>query len=350
MEGFPGEAQNLTLVNSFVPELNMESSPAGHPGEYRVVFILARPGFAPNSDRHLSFDSASQGDSHISICAPGLRTPGTQEPLKAFYVNSLYGSIPLSFKCLPNERGFMRSIETSFSTTSFNDAEHIARSALNPYLSTLSAVLSVPLHIHQLEITEVRTKNLRVSHSVPFLEAPVTLAVGGAFRDEFLWFAALFREAMNSISPMYRFLCIFKIIEGIRVRRTARGHKPVEVIPDDQDEFKGWLDAVFPVRSEWGASMYSSVFLAEALGKNFGYVIEHYLRPLRNDIGHLFDESANVRMWGDQPGHVARVQRWIPIATCIARWMMRDEFPDQFLPLVPKPASAWEMRKRSATK
>lgn len=335
--GFPGEHQNLTLVNTFRSDLGIGSTHEGDVGKYDLVFVLVRPCFAPKSDREVDFDLAAKGNSHVSISSPRVPNPGVTEPLKAFHIHSRKDGKDITFKCVPNAEGFMASIETTIKAGSFEEAESVARAALNPYLSTLSATLHVPLYIHQLRLTEQRTKNVRLSHTVPFAEAPASMAIRGAFKDEFLWFAALFREALNSNSPLYRFLCIFKVVEGIRIRRAARGHKPIEMIPSDPDEFRPWIDGVFPVRPVWDDMTYASIFVGEAIGKSFGAVIDQYLRPLRNDIGHLFDDSANLRLWVDHPSHVARVNYWSALAACIARWMMRDEFPDQFLTQLPRP-------------
>jgi len=66
--------------------------------------------------------------------------------------------------------------------------------------------------------------------------------------SEFLHYASLYREALNSNSAIYRFLCLFKIIEGIIARRNRiatevvkSGGKPrslVERIPADAASFQ----------------------------------------------------------------------------------------------------------------
>src|SRR2546427_5689744 len=38
--GFPGQQQHWVLVNKFKPEIRKPSSPAGHQGEYRVVYVF----------------------------------------------------------------------------------------------------------------------------------------------------------------------------------------------------------------------------------------------------------------------------------------------------------------------
>jgi hypothetical protein len=65
----------------------------------------------------------------------------------------------------------------------------------------------------------------------PVLEAPFAVeAVAPPYDSEFARYASMYRKAFNSNSPVYRFLCPFKSIEGIRVRR-ARPSTLVQCIP-----------------------------------------------------------------------------------------------------------------------
>jgi len=87
--------------------------------------------------------------------------------------------------------------------------------------------------------------------------------------SEFLHYASLYREALNSNSAIYRFLCLFKIIEGIIARRNRiatevvkSGGKPrslVERIPADAASFKKWLDAIYHIR-DWHELSLGQVF------------------------------------------------------------------------------------------
>ena len=168
---------------------------------------------------------------------------------------------------------------------------------------------------------------------MPFIEAP-PLPVAPV-NDEFLWFAALYREALNTNSPLYQFLCLFKIIEGVVVRRSVtKLHPRAERIPSDPAEFNGWLHALFPVRpAEWDPMALNSVFIPEALGRRVGDIHKNDLRPLRNDVGHMFDETDKThRLWVDDAEQVPRVRLWLPLTTCIARLMLKNDFPREFLP------------------
>ena len=144
-----------------------------------------------------------------------------------------------------------------------------------------------------------------------------------------------YREALNANSPLYRFFCLYKTIEGVIVRRgvTKVYPKKRERVPDDPNEFNGWLHALFPVRPmKWDPMALDSVFIPELRGRNVGDIRDKELRSLRNDVGHLFDESdKTLRLWIDDAEQVNRVHHWLPITTCIARLLLKNEFPRIYL-------------------
>jgi hypothetical protein len=199
LAGFPGQQQHWVIVNKFKREAQKPSSPVGHQGEYRVVYVLSRPGHSPTTDRDVSFDLGAQGDSHLIMDPPNARDRGPGETIQ-MNVETEYARRELNFECHPNAAGFIARIETTIRAGAFADADLIASRALSPFLSLWSVTQNVPVHVHQTEITETRTGNRRVTLTMPFYEAPPPPLVHGV-SDEFLWFAALFREALNTNSP-----------------------------------------------------------------------------------------------------------------------------------------------------
>jgi hypothetical protein len=337
LAGFPGQQQHWVLVNKFKPEARKPSSPVGHEGEYRVVYVLSRPGHSPTGERDFSFDLAAKGatgDSHLSMSPPAELIRSERDRIE-LHIETNYGGRKLTFECHPNAQGFIGRIETAIEAVSFADADLLASRALSPFLSIWSVTQNIPVHIHQTEITETRTGNRRITIRMPFYDAPPPGVPKGGVPDEFLWFAALYREAMNSNSPLYRFFCLYKIIEGVVVRRgvTKVYPKKRERVPDDPDEFNGWLHAVFPVRpAKWDPMALDSVFIPEVRGRSIGDIRDKELRALRNDVGHLFDESdKTLRLWIDDAEQVNRVHRWLPITICIARLLLKNEFPLVYL-------------------
>lgn len=75
-----------------------------------------------------------------------------------------------------------------------------------------------------------------------------------------------------------------------------------------------------------------SIFRPEVLGKKFGDVIDQILVPLRVDIAHALSlQSGELTLSADELLHTQRVNNWLPLTKCIARRMLKDEFPAEFL-------------------
>jgi hypothetical protein len=160
---------------------------------------------------------------------------------------------------------------------------------------------------------------------------------------EFRAFAGLYREAANTNSPVYEFLCLFKVAEGIRNRRqrlakeaASRGEKftrPQERIPKQRDEFEPWLNAIYPLRRKWDDMSLESVFVNDARGRKINDLLDKELTDLRNDIAHtLSDTSGEVTLSVDEALHITRVNNWLPLLKCIVRRMLKNDFPSEYLP------------------
>ena len=104
--GFPGQNQHYIVVNQF--EDGRPSHPAGHPGEYKVVFVFSRPGRAPRTERDLSFDLSSEGDSHLSINAPDVRPARTERGnVTAMHLEHTHNGGVVHLTCHSNAQGFI---------------------------------------------------------------------------------------------------------------------------------------------------------------------------------------------------------------------------------------------------
>ena len=167
LAGFPGQQQHWVLVNKFKPEARKPSSPVGHEGEYRVVYVLSRPGHSPTGERDFSFDLAAKGatgDSHLSMSPPAELIPNERDRIE-LHIDTNYGGRRLTFECHPNAQGFIGRIETATRAANFADADLLASRALSPFLSIWSVTQNIPVHIHQTEITETLTGVVPVSRA-----------------------------------------------------------------------------------------------------------------------------------------------------------------------------------------
>ena len=87
-----------------------------------------------------------------------------------------------------------------------------------------------------------------------------------------------------------------------------------------------------------------SIFQPEALGKQCAAVVAGVLRPLRDKIGHALGllEGEELTLSADELLHTEEVNRWLPLTKCIARRMLKNEFPSEFLPYLKEDGTVTE--------
>ena len=317
--------------------------PKGLPGQYRVTFLFERPGYRQTKEYDFSFTGPLKGNSHLAITKPAFVPPGnTDADQIKIYARTPHGSF--EFNGFPNEKGFLGKVASEpFQANDRYDAEHRACDALVPALSNWSVHLDIPIEIQIIETMEMRTEHVGIRVIQPFLEAP--FAVEGTpppHDSEFAHYASMYREALNSNSPVYRFLCLFKIIEGVRIRRLRLGKelrddrgkcvRPMEVIPSEEPASKTWLNAIFPIHREWDGLTLNQMFPPESKGKRLMNIVGTELMKLRDHIAHSIMRSGELALSADDLVQVQRVNKWLPLTRCIARRMLKNDFPGQFLP------------------
>jgi methylamine utilization protein MauJ/SEC-C motif-containing protein len=342
--GIPGQIIHLIVANQFRDPADPRNigSPGGVPGDYRVTFILSRPGFSIEPETQISFVGPLRGDSHLGITRPAMVSPENIDADR-IRIQAVSPDGQFTFVGLPNEGGLLGKLESNpFRANNFNDAERKAYRALVPSLSHWSVQLDIPLNIYKVESTEERTQNRQTSVTTAYLQAPWAVTPTSNLDPEFLACASFYRESLNSNSRPYSYLCLFKIIEGIRNRRTRLQRKakrlgasvvlPVEVVPATPDSFVPWLNAIFQIRPPWDAMALSMIFRSEAIGKPFEEVFEKFLNPLRDKIAHALTlGSKELMLPADELVHNQEIGNWLPLTKCLVRRMLKNEFPTQFL-------------------
>jgi len=340
--GLPAQAQDLHIINRFVEGDPRNNIPLeGAEGDYIVTFVLARPGINLLPEGQFSFATGLRGDSHLAITRPAFTPPDPDADQILIAGRTEDGEF--RFTGFPNERGFLGKIQSSpFRARNRRDAEHKAYRALASSLSNWSAHLDIPLEVYQVDTVEVTTGNTQMSITTPYWEAPFAVTPTAQLMPEFRGYAGLYREALGSSSTVYRFLCFFKIIEGIRSRRERIAREAIaagrevpryqERFPATEEEIPVWLNAIFPVRRTWDGMALNAAVPPEVRGRRFGAVIDGTLRPLRVDIAHaLSEESGELTLSVDELLHIQNVNNWITPAKCVTRRMLKNEFPAEFL-------------------
>jgi len=318
------------------------NSPTGLPGKYKVIFIFSRPRNVVVSETVHMWSDAIKGDSHLGITRPAF-TPKNSPDAVAIKVRAWGPGGYLEFTGRPNEKGYLGQLESEpFDASNFYEAEQKAYRPLLPILSNWSLHLDIPIFVVQTDAVELRTG----AHSGRVFTAPAEagFAVAGELTvtpgSEFHHYASLYREALNSNSSVYRFLCMFKIIEGVLARRARlaseavkAGGKPralVERIPEQKADFQKWLDAIYHVR-EWHELALTQVFPPEVRGKKFNAIIHSKLRPLRNEVAHSIMDTGELGMSADDLLKLEKVDQWLPLTRTIVRRMLKNDFKSEFL-------------------
>jgi len=349
LAGFPGQLQQMHVVNQFPDEDPRGSVPAqGAPGLYEVVFVLKRPGFPLVGERQVSFSNGLLGDSHLGIRPPAFTPPGSHD-VDRILLQSAGDDGSFEFIGTANQKGFLGKITSRpFQARDRFHAEEIAYRALAPSLSEFSLQLDIPLQIAQIETKDLSTESCHVTITVPFFDVPLIVAPQSRTEPDFRGIASLYREALNSNSPVYQFLCLFKIIEALRARRkklqraakaanTGRTPAVPEIFPTTHQDIRKWLEALFYVRPEWSLVALDSAVPPEIRGKSFDEVIADLLNPLRINIAHaLFEDTVReLTISYDDLLDTRKIAKLVPLVKCIVRRMMKTDFRAEFLAHVP---------------
>jgi len=320
------------IIARFQPEAaNLGMDYSGRPGTYHVIFLLGRPGFSKRKEKTIAAADAQCGDSHLYFARP------INDPTKTpFYKGTAdVGGKVFTIIGKPNSEGCLARVETEVEAIGFEDAERIAHFVVMTVLSVLSFQQDVPLAVQQTDVVELNTGTLAIMTRSPFHEMTAPEGMIPKFDREFRFYAGMYREALNSESPVYRFLCLFKIIEGLKGRRSRIAKqndgeallRNGEILPESEPAAREWLRTISR-RHAWDAQSLQMMFPVEYRGKRFGAIIDNVLRPLRNEVAHGLLAEGEIKVSSDDLIQLWRVQRILPMARLIARKMLLNDFPD----------------------
>lgn len=205
---------------------------------------------------------------------------------------------------------------------------------------------AIPLQIALIEVTEVATANKSLTLTASFRSGGSSAPIQ-AFDPEFANLAALYREALISNTPVYRYLCFYKILEVSRKRRERLGHKlkkqyqpkrDGEIIPSTAEEQIAWLNAIFIGPQTWEQLTLNQIFPPEVRGKKLTALFDTQLRPLRDRIAHgILDSGEYLHV--DDLAAIREITKWLPFLRCAARRTLKNDFPDHYLPYLSEDGS-----------
>jgi hypothetical protein len=296
--GLPGMMSYIGVVPVFSPPSDPRNrgGPGGLPGRYEVILTLARPGFPLEPEGKVNSGGHLEGDSHLAIAKPAYSIALNDDVERVtIYSQTEDGRFELVGK--PNRKGFLGTLTVLLDANSIDDARMKVTRAAASALSSISAQLDIPLWIYQTDVVELRTGNRSMSMVGPYNELPMQIAPTATLPQDFRVYTSFYREALHSNTPVFQFLCFFKIIEGLRVRRErlvqealAAGKPPSrplkEIIPSNKTEFVPWLLPLFHVNRDWNEMALRETFVPEALGQKISRLIDDPLRSLRHRVAH----------------------------------------------------------------
>jgi hypothetical protein len=338
IQGLPGEGQKMHVL--FPIERQSRSSAAQtKPGFYRVDFLLARPNCAKYTSDCISFIKNDIGDSHLKIAKP-MEERGPND-IESMVLIGHFGEATIEFRCVVNDAGRIgRVTSEKVWGDDYVHAEFIAYRALMPFLSAWSASLDVPIIVETVQVSDpiTHTESLRIER--PFREMMPFGGIGPKLSDEFCKFASVYREALNSSSPFYRFLCFYKLVESVYLRQKlhaeeakSRGLEPKKR-PEDvklsNDAIRGIIGWIYPWEDVTDDFLMRQLLPAEAEGKKFRTIFHGVLEPLRDTIAHTLMKSGEIKAVADRLEDIENVMKWLPLLRLWVRVLLASEFPNEF--------------------
>ena len=94
------------------------------------------------------------------------------------------------------------------------DAIKMFIDGLYPIIDAFSYSANCPTIISRIYCIDLKNMYEVISYDVPYKMSKINQHVGYTY-TEMMSIMALYREAKNSPSPFYKFLCYYKILEGI---------------------------------------------------------------------------------------------------------------------------------------
>lgn len=184
-------------------------------------------------------------------------------------------------------------------STSSNNARVKFLEAISPFLDHISYLGNVPIHLNIIECHDEKN-NIRAYNCINPHAQVVINPHEGNLQAALLPIYALYREAKNGHSLFYRFLCYFKIMEGIythlRPKTFSKAKKLglvltkiKEVLPE-HDELRGTHQNLIgkPIKE-----IFDTRFTPE-----FRHHVAHYVLS-NGEIMNVSDQKANDRFGGE---------------------------------------------------
>ena len=234
----------------------------------------------------------------------------------------------------PNAEGRLSKVSVTLRAENFSDAWERAHFEAASFLSHLSFELDIPLRIAHTLVKESDTGNVRIGFvrqfgykgwgNLPLQESEAHGPGMPMKPGPYPALSSIYREALNSESPFYQFLCFCRIVQRLTKNLRPGWRKVVA------DHERGFFPSYekherFPKEGEE-----AEMFNEAVRGKKFTNVYDQQLTPLRDGIAHVFlDDEKDPRSAErstDEYGFTDEVYAYLPAAHHMARMMMENDF------------------------
>lgn len=226
--GIHGTLEIVPVFTSSAGDASAPRTPAAGPHAFEVKARLSRS--PATLDLHGAF-GPDDGGSYLTV-------PGDVHALE---VAGTHGTMRL-FKNASNE---LSMVSAQINAVNANDAHSAFMVMLSAFIDRISYLGAVPIFIELIVVRDLTSE----VQSMYFVSPPRPTVIGSGAETLHLELApvyALYREAQNSISPYYRVLCLFKIMEGLlgslrtELRKRAKQVSkelvtPKALVPDHAD-------------------------------------------------------------------------------------------------------------------
>jgi len=169
------------------------------------------------------------------------------------------------------------------------EAQATFANAVYPVLDHLAFMANVPVHIAALRVEDLNNNCTTLTYTAPY--KPVSV---GSFAQQFALdmqpVYALYREARNASSDFYRFLCYYKILEGLLGKMRAAVYQRAKTLNrtlvaarDRVPECDDYPDG-----------------LKDQTGKSIKHFLDSVLTPeFRNAMAHFATDDGTVLLMSD---------------------------------------------------
>ena len=238
------------------PQMDIPIGQLGHPGSLTELLVAAQiPSSRLPSDEHRLMDTSER---EFEVAAVLSKTPDPFTSLNFNFAEEDGGSyLGFTFERLQidtqwgrvfvnkNAAGEASLVTMKCKARSWNEAFQNLQLACSTFLDHWAYENTVPIYLGKMRAKDTSNEVEAIRFNSPFRQAtiqPLGVELPTPLRPMF----ALYREGLCASSPLYKFLCFYKILEGYFERQKPHLGRlfresglaypaPKEVVPDHED-------------------------------------------------------------------------------------------------------------------